>query len=464
MTATGRWSRPTGSSSDPTSPSTAARRLVPYLTRSRRQPPLPLAGAPGPRRGRRTATTSSTRRRCRPTSAARPGCVALGRGRTRPRPRHRPEPHGGRRPRTRSGATKPAGEVLRPRPRDRRAPPLLRRRRARRRAGRGPGGVRGDARDDPAPRRRRASSTACASTTRTASPTRAAYLERLRAAGVEHVWVEKILETGERLRDWPVEGTTGYEFLADVQALFVDPAGRGRVHRARRRGPAVRRGRGRGQARAGRDDVRSPRCERLRRLARRPGDRRGRSPRCSVYRTLRRARDGPGRRRRSARAGGRPAGPARAAPPGTRPPGARRVRHPLPADDGRGHGQGRRGHGVLPVRPAARAQRGRRRPRAVRRCPSTTSTRPTASAPARFPRNLLAAADPRHEAQRRRARPHRRARRHAPNAGAGSSTAGTSSPRRCAARARPTGSRSCSSTRRSSARGRSATNGSRRIS
>ena len=51
------------------------------------------------------------------------------------------------------------------------------------------------------------------------------YLERLREAGIEHVWVEKILEPGERLRDWPVEGTTGYEFLNEVCALFVDPAG-----------------------------------------------------------------------------------------------------------------------------------------------------------------------------------------------------------------------------------------------
>ncbi len=51
----------------------------------------------------------------------------------------------------------------------------------------------------------------------------AQYLRRLRDAGVEHVWVEKILEPGEQLRDWPVEGTTGYEFLNDVTALFVDP-------------------------------------------------------------------------------------------------------------------------------------------------------------------------------------------------------------------------------------------------
>ena len=49
------------------------------------------------------------------------------------------------------------------------------------------------------------------------------YLERLRAGGAEHVWVEKILEPGEVLRDWPVEGTTGYEFLNDVLGVFVDP-------------------------------------------------------------------------------------------------------------------------------------------------------------------------------------------------------------------------------------------------
>jgi (1->4)-alpha-D-glucan 1-alpha-D-glucosylmutase len=53
----------------------------------------------------------------------------------------------------------------------------------------------------------------------------AGYLERLREGGVAHVWVEKILDPGEQLRDWPVEGTVGYEFLNDVAALFVDPAG-----------------------------------------------------------------------------------------------------------------------------------------------------------------------------------------------------------------------------------------------
>jgi (1->4)-alpha-D-glucan 1-alpha-D-glucosylmutase len=53
----------------------------------------------------------------------------------------------------------------------------------------------------------------------------AGYLERLSVAGVEQIWVEKILGPGEQLREWPVEGTTGYDFLNDAQALFVDPAG-----------------------------------------------------------------------------------------------------------------------------------------------------------------------------------------------------------------------------------------------
>ena len=56
----------------------------------------------------------------------------------------------------------------------------------------------------------------------------AGYLERLAARGASRVWVEKILShhhPPEELRDWPVSGTVGYEFLNDVQGLFVDPAG-----------------------------------------------------------------------------------------------------------------------------------------------------------------------------------------------------------------------------------------------
>ncbi|SHO66428.1 maltooligosyl trehalose synthase [Pseudoxanthobacter soli DSM 19599] len=53
----------------------------------------------------------------------------------------------------------------------------------------------------------------------------AGYCERLReavGAGVP-IFVEKILEPGERLRSWTVDGTTGYERLNDINGLFVDP-------------------------------------------------------------------------------------------------------------------------------------------------------------------------------------------------------------------------------------------------
>ncbi len=54
------------------------------------------------------------------------------------------------------------------------------------------------------------------------------YLRNLRAAAAGvYVVVEKILERGETLPDWPVEGTTGYDFLNRVSGLFVDPKGAG---------------------------------------------------------------------------------------------------------------------------------------------------------------------------------------------------------------------------------------------
>lgn len=53
------------------------------------------------------------------------------------------------------------------------------------------------------------------------------YLERLRGRAPDSViYVEKILMPGEDLpAGWPVQGTTGYDFLNLVNALFVDPAG-----------------------------------------------------------------------------------------------------------------------------------------------------------------------------------------------------------------------------------------------
>jgi (1->4)-alpha-D-glucan 1-alpha-D-glucosylmutase len=50
----------------------------------------------------------------------------------------------------------------------------------------------------------------------------AQYFARLRDGGAGTVWIEKILEPSEPLRDWPVTGTVGYEFLNDVCALFVN--------------------------------------------------------------------------------------------------------------------------------------------------------------------------------------------------------------------------------------------------
>src|SRR5829696_4570961 len=54
----------------------------------------------------------------------------------------------------------------------------------------------------------------------------AAYLERL-AAEVPFMVVEKILEDGERLPDWPTAGTTGYEFLAVADGVLVDRSAEG---------------------------------------------------------------------------------------------------------------------------------------------------------------------------------------------------------------------------------------------
>lgn len=55
----------------------------------------------------------------------------------------------------------------------------------------------------------------------------ASYCNRLRNAVGPDVLIviEKILEPGETLRDWPIDGTTGYERLNDINGLFVAPEG-----------------------------------------------------------------------------------------------------------------------------------------------------------------------------------------------------------------------------------------------
>lgn len=50
------------------------------------------------------------------------------------------------------------------------------------------------------------------------------YLQKL-SDRTTYIVVEKILESDEPLRDWPVAGTTGYETLNSIQELFVYPDG-----------------------------------------------------------------------------------------------------------------------------------------------------------------------------------------------------------------------------------------------
>jgi len=52
------------------------------------------------------------------------------------------------------------------------------------------------------------------------------YLRRLSDSTPPGTWlvVEKVLESGESLPDWPCAGTTGYDALAEVDGVLVDPA------------------------------------------------------------------------------------------------------------------------------------------------------------------------------------------------------------------------------------------------
>ena len=72
------------------------------------------------------------------------------------------------------------------------------------------------------------------------------YLERLRdevgqrapgdrGSAPFPIVVEKILSPGEKLRrDWPVQGTTGYEFLNDLEDIFLSPDGYAAIERGYR--------------------------------------------------------------------------------------------------------------------------------------------------------------------------------------------------------------------------------------
>ena len=111
-------------------------------------------------------------------------------------------------------------------------------------AGRGPGGVRGNPCAHPPPHPRGTDSgLRIDHIDGLADP--GGYLQALQdAAGPGfYIVVEKILTSGERLRPWPVAGTTGYEALNLLDGVFVETAAAGRMRdlfarpRASRAGP-----------------------------------------------------------------------------------------------------------------------------------------------------------------------------------------------------------------------------------
>lgn len=68
------------------------------------------------------------------------------------------------------------------------------------------------------------------------------------------IYVEKILSGGEALpREWPVQGTTGYDFMTQVEELFIDPDGYAAIEASY---AAMRRSRGTGFAAVARDGKR----------------------------------------------------------------------------------------------------------------------------------------------------------------------------------------------------------------
>ena len=208
----------------------------------------------------------------------------------------------------------------------------------------------------------------------------AGYLLRLRDRGVERVWVEKILDPGERLRDWPVSGTVGYEFLNDACALFVDPAGEGALTSLWQQVSGDARPFGEVAHEAKLQQVRGPFAQDVDRLLRENFGAAGHAYVSAIAKVRARARVGvhagvPNVHRSSGRARGR-RGPPRdrrvrhgrraCRDPPARAAGATGLRHPLPADHAGDHGQGRRGHRVLSLQPADRPERRGRRSVALR--------------------------------------------------------------------------------------------------
>ena len=255
---------------------------------------------------------------------------------------------------------------------------------------------------------------------------------------------EKILSLGEELPvGWAIDGTTGYDFLVQASGVFVDRAAERAMtrlwHELTQRLSLLRRARARLEAR---DHALEP-------LERDPHARRSASSasrcaiaaratsrcRCFIAPSRRRSPRSPciartsvptaSARRTTSRSSAAPRASRSAATAELVPSvfdflrdvlllarepvdeddrAARtRVRDALPAAHRPGDGQERRGHGVLHLRAVRRAQRGRRRPRALRDDARRAPRRQRAA-----PRALAADddghVDARHEARRGRAR------------------------------------------------------------
>ena len=200
-----------------------------------------------------------------------------------------------------------------------------------------------------------------------------------------------------------------------------------------------------------------PEVERLRELLDEPTASPRRVAALPVYRTyVEPGRPGGSRTHDRAARSRRPACPSACARPWSlaarRPTRRRSLR--FQQTTGAGHGQGGRGHRLLPLHPAARAQRGGRRPGPLRALRRRSSTPPTSSARRALPARAARHPDPRHQALGRRARAHRRAAADGRGVGEGCALAGAE--RAAARRRRPTTpARSTWSSRRSSAPGRS---------
>ena len=231
------------------------------------------------------------------------------------------------------------------------------------RARRGPGGVRDDCtRYVLELVARRARRRPARSTTPTGSPIRAATSSGSRPRASSASGSRRSSSRASRCATGRSRARPGYEFLNDVQALFVDPAGEAALDRARRASGRFDEVADRGQARAGRDDV--PARGRAAAAAARRARPRARARVAARLPHLRRAVERPRRRTPTARA------------LAALPDDLRRVLlleergHDefvtrFQQTTGAGHGEGRRGHGLLPLRPPARAERGRRRSRAA---------------------------------------------------------------------------------------------------